>query len=600
MPNLYVRSTALPDVCGRVDYISNPDRQERLLAVYDNTTNLLDGQFWKVLAKESQQAFELYGQKSRLIRDRKTGAMIEQKLHCCQGRENVIQLPNSLRDRMDDEQIAKRIAWEYKKKLGLDVIVAVHYNAKENNLHAHVIFPERQLLQAPVIKIAERNLFFDADGRRRYKKAEILDENKQLLPGCRIVKKGEIYEQHYFSAVDPEYSYKKWTANIKTNVILPLLNGELRGDVEITEYDPSTGKLAQQHIGVVDRVDWPSAKAKVADIRKYNNLVKEFNQLIDSNRISLDEALAVQFEVNHLAEKTATLEARLMEFRHREIKREEAAAKEPEDPRWYFQIGWMRDANIPYKVYKYDRNGRKRSTIELIVILAAVIIDNECKKLGPPEPAAEISSRTIYAKRDKKIQAMVDAVRVAREESIQTVPEIGERLKQVGANLNRARSEAARLTGSIQKMETVMQAIRDFDALHQKCERILNMPECLDKNILLAQEAANLERYRQAKANMYQMGVAAPEGRQAFLERYSLIDENLQRANQSCEELKEQYRRLSKLKYSVEMAQIKQYCYDPDWEPETVTQQETQLDVQKQEAQLQHRLEDAPTDPGDR
>lgn len=563
MPNLYVRSTALPDVCGRVDYISNPARQEHLLAVYDNTADLLDGQFWKVLAKESQQAFELYGQKSRQIRDRKTGAMIEQKLRCCQGRENVIQLPNSLLERMESEQIAKLIAWEYKKRLGLDVIVAVHYNAKENNLHAHVVFPERQLLQEPVIKIAERNLFFDADGRRRYKKAEILDENKQLLPGCRIVKKGEIYEQHYFSAVDPEYSYKRWTANIKTNVILPLLNGELRGDVEITEYDPSTGKLAQQHIGVVDRVDWPSAKAKVADIRKYNNLVKEFNQLIDDKRISLEEALAVQAEVNHLPEKTAILEARMIEFRERENNLRRAA--EEEEKKWYSHKNWMRDRDNRYKIYRYDINGRKRSTTELILLLAVTIIDNEFRK----KDAAVPQPQYIYARKDWKVQQMIDSIELAQREHIDNPLQIEDRLHEVGAELSRARAEVKRLSAAMDRMKPIMQAIQDSDALQQKCEKILSMPDrSMEKHVLLASEAADLERYKQAKAIIYKSGVAAPEGRQAFLERYSVLDENLNRATQTENETKQRYTNLKKLDYNLNMAEHERYCYDPRWLPE--------------------------------
>ena len=585
MPNLYARATALPNVCGRIDYISNPKRQENLLAFCDSTTELLDGQFWQVLARESQQAFELYGQKSRLIKDSKTGEMVEKKLHCCQGREIHIALSNALLDRLEADEIAQILVDEFQEKLGLQVAAAIHKNKKKNNLHAHVILPERQLLQEPVIKIAERNLFFDADGRRRYKKSEILDENKQLLPGCRIVKKGEIYEQRYFSAVDPEYSYKRWLADVKTNVILPLRNGKLRGDIDITEYDPSTGKLAYQHVGKNILGD------RKADIEAFNELVKEFNQMIDSNQISLDEALAVQAEVNHLTEKTATLEARITEFRGRATRQRLA---EEEEKKWYSRPDWLRDAHSRYKVYRYDRDGRQRSVIELALILAVVVIDNESKKnTVKPQHIA-------YAKRDWKVQQMIDSIAVARVENINSTSQLDDQLHKVGADLSRARKEAERLQGAVNNMAPIMQSILAYNALQQKCEKILNMPESLEKKILLASEAGDLERYRQAKANMYQAGVMASEGRQAFLERYSSIEESLQRANQACDELTARYRDLSKLNYNLQMAQIKQYCYDPEWKPETVTQQETQRDVRKQEAQLQHRSEDAPTDPGDR
>lgn len=305
MPNLYARATALPNVVGRVDYVSNDSRQEHLLAVYDGAQKLLDGHYWETLAQESQAAFDQFGQKTRTVTDRKTGEQKVQKLKCCQGRETVIQLSNSLLDKMKPEKVAKVIAWEYKKKLGLDVLVAVHYNAKENNLHAHVIFPERQLLQEPVIKVAERNLFFNAEGKRVYKKSEILDADKQLLPGCRIVKKGEIYEQRYFSSANPKFQSKRWLQHVKSNVILPLLNGKLRGDVEIKEYDRSTGELPYQHVGK------NLLGARKEDAEKCNALVKQFNGMVRSGEIPLATALQIQEKYFKSENKTSTLQAEM-------------------------------------------------------------------------------------------------------------------------------------------------------------------------------------------------------------------------------------------------------------------------------------------------
>ena len=305
MPNLYARATALPNVVGRVDYVSNDSRQEHLLAVYDGAQKLLDGHYWETLAQESQAAFDQFGQKTRTVTDRKTGEQKVQKLKCCQGRETVIQLSNSLLDKMKPEKVAKVIAWEYKKKLGLDVLVAVHYNAKENNLHAHVIFPERQLLQEPVGKVAERNLFFNAEGMRVYKKSEILDADKQLLPGCRIVKKGEIYEQRYFSSANPKFQSKRWLQHVKSNVILPLLNGKLRGDVEIKEYDRATGELPYQHVGKNLLGD------RKTDAENYNALVKQFNGMVRSGEIPLGTALQIQEKVFGSETKSRTLQAEL-------------------------------------------------------------------------------------------------------------------------------------------------------------------------------------------------------------------------------------------------------------------------------------------------
>lgn len=316
MPNLYARATALTNVVGRIDYVSNHHRQERLLAAYDGAADLLGGNFWRQLATESQVAFEQFGYKKR--------AGHEKELECCEGREIMIMLSNALLQRMTPDEIVKTVVDVFQEQLGLTVAAGLHLKHKKDgpdNLHVHVILPERELLKEPVVKIAERALFFDAKGKRRYKKSEILDENKQLLPGCRIVKKGEIYEQHYFGSVDPKYSSKAWMKHVKTDVILPLRNGKLRGDVEITEFDYGTGKLPQQHIGTMEYIDDPDAKNKVARILETNDLILKYNRLVDTGVIPLRAAREYQLKVLQAADRKTALREVLREVKQKQTQR---------------------------------------------------------------------------------------------------------------------------------------------------------------------------------------------------------------------------------------------------------------------------------------
>lgn len=311
MPNLYTRATALPNVTGRLDYIGSDHRQENLLAFYDSAADLLGGQFWQQLAKESQAAFEQFGQKERPIKHRETGEMKMQKLKCCQGRELVLQISNSLREKKSDDEIVRIAVDAVSKAVGQPVAGALHFNKSKSNLHLHLIFPERELLKDPVVKVADRALFFDAQGKRRYKKSEILDAEKQLLPGCRIVKKGEVYDERHFGSVDTKYSSKAWMKDLKTNVLLGLLNGDLRGDVEYTEFDPSTGKLPQQHVGKRDK----AKNQEVADrIREYNQLVRRWNWLIDHKKIDHKKAMATQASVLGARRRNADLQESIDEI----------------------------------------------------------------------------------------------------------------------------------------------------------------------------------------------------------------------------------------------------------------------------------------------
>lgn len=323
MPNLYARQTALTNVGGRIDYISNPERQENLLAVFDGAADLVAGTYWKQLAQECEAASKhaTPGHKS------------------VQGRELVIQLSNALLQKMSPEQIAEKLSRSFEEKYHRPCIVAVHFNKTKTNLHAHLIYAERDLLKEPEEKIAPRALFFDEEGKRHYKKAEILDENGDLRPGCRIVAKGEIYERRCFSAVDQKFSSREWLRMAKKEWLLPLRNGELKGDIEITEYDPNSGKLPQQHVGKVKDVNSPSALETVARIREYNQDVKEFNRMVDEGQIFQKVAVDIAQKSRRLPQKNYALRRFLQEMREmqrkiqaaRQLKKQEEARRAKEE-----------------------------------------------------------------------------------------------------------------------------------------------------------------------------------------------------------------------------------------------------------------------------
>lgn len=46
------------------------------------------------------------------------------------------------------------------------------------------------------IKIASRSVFYDETGKRVRTKKEITGEDGKIRPGCTVIKKGEVYEQH--------------------------------------------------------------------------------------------------------------------------------------------------------------------------------------------------------------------------------------------------------------------------------------------------------------------------------------------------------------------------------------------------------------------
>ena len=188
----------------------------------------------------------------------------------------------------------------------------------------------------------------------------------------------------------------------------------------------------------------------------------------------------------------------------------------------------------------------------------------------------------------------MDTMRVAREEGIQRPAEIDERLQQIGKELSKARAEAGRLMGSKTKMDALVRAIADCRQLEEPCQKIYAMPDDLDKQIEMAQNAGNLERYKAAKATLYRAGLAAPEAREAFLERYDDISDKAAAAEKEAADLKAKYHRLSKLRFNVQLAQNRQYCYNLDYCPEPPDPLEEGKEIQTrgpQQEQNQNRLD---------
>lgn len=144
----FIRQSKLSDVAGRIDYISNPKRQEHLYATYQ--TEGATPEFWKNLARENQLDFKARGTAGK----------------CIEGREFIIALPESfVQYRADD--VVRLFTETFHKRYGVECSAALHHNKTKTNYHIHLVFSERKMLEQPEVKIATRNMFYDEQGKHR-------------------------------------------------------------------------------------------------------------------------------------------------------------------------------------------------------------------------------------------------------------------------------------------------------------------------------------------------------------------------------------------------------------------------------------------------
>ena len=219
----------LSDVRGRITYISSHAMQENLYAVYETT----DRHYWTELAKCSQQEFQKSGTEGK----------------CIEAREFIIALLESFPNLYEPDKLLQLFTDHFKEKYGVECVSALHHNKRKTNYHIHLIFSERKLLPEPIEKTATRNMFYDENGKHVRTKKEILDENGNVRKGCKIVKKGKVYERNIFTAKNKLFKQDNFVDEVK-HFYTDLINLLVKDDKEkLHVFDSSGLYLATKKIG---------------------------------------------------------------------------------------------------------------------------------------------------------------------------------------------------------------------------------------------------------------------------------------------------------------------------------------------------------------
>lgn len=273
----FIQMSKLPNVKGRILYITSHARQENLYATYRTA----DSTFWSNLARESQQEFQRSGTEGK----------------CIEARELIIALPE-VYTQYEPQQVLTDFTEEFRRRYGVECVSALHHNKRKTNYHIHLIFSERKLLPEPDVKIASHSVFFDETGKRVRTKKEITGEDGQIRKGCTVIKKGEVYESHLFTAKDTRFKGEPFLREIK-EVYTELINRHIS--------DP------EQHLRVFDKnsVYLPTKKIgrnnpKEDEINADNAARQEWNRTADMALLSgISEAKILEVKQTEIHEKAS-------------------------------------------------------------------------------------------------------------------------------------------------------------------------------------------------------------------------------------------------------------------------------------------------------
>lgn len=248
----------LHNVRGRITYISSHAKQENLYAVYETT----DRNYWTELARFNQQEFLKSGTEGK----------------CIEARELIIALPESFPDLYDPDKLLQMFTNRFKKKYGVECVSALHHNKRKTNYHIYLIFSERELLPEPIEKIATRNMFYNEQKKHVRTKKEILDDSGNVRKGCKIIKKGEVYERTLFTAKNKLFKQEHYLDEAK-RFYTDLINLLIEDDKDkLHVFDKNGLYLATKKIG--------KNNPKAEQIKEDNEVRMQWNHEVDRALVS--------------------------------------------------------------------------------------------------------------------------------------------------------------------------------------------------------------------------------------------------------------------------------------------------------------------------
>ena len=274
--NSFIEMAKLHDLSGRITYISSHAKQEHLYEVYATEP---DRAFWRELAKCNQEEFEKSGTNGK----------------CIEARELMIALPESFIS-YDHDYLLKKMVDKFKEKYGVECFAALHHNKRKTNLHIHMIFAERKRLEQPTEKAAARNMFYDEQGKHVRTKKEILDGDGNIRKGCKIIKKGEVYERKIFTIKDGRFKQESFLDEAKV-FYTDLINQMVVDDKDrISIFDKNGPYLATKKVG--------KNNPKAEEIKADNEIRMEWNGAVDRAIVSgVSETEVVELKKSEITDR---------------------------------------------------------------------------------------------------------------------------------------------------------------------------------------------------------------------------------------------------------------------------------------------------------
>lgn len=225
----------------------------------------------------------------------------------------------------------------------------------------------------------------------------------------------------------------------------------------------------------------------------------------------------------------------------------------------YFNPKWVSSkTKKPYRVNVYNGYGRRRSSLELIILLSLSLINKE-SLLWTDYSQYNRSSKQMYAKRNWKLQNMMDSLSTIRKENITSYDGITSKIRTVGSKLNAIKRDINTNDKLINKMENLNASVDEYLAVKEICEQIYNMPKGFKKEEMKIKFQAELLQYNNSKSTLYRYKLTTDEQIKDFKDRYKKALEKREMLNEKYAATKVEYRKYKKIENDILLAANEQF-----------------------------------------
>lgn len=185
-----------------------------------------------------------------------------------------------------------------------------------------------------------------------------------------------------------------------------------------------------------------------------------------------------------------------------------------------------------YVVPRIDRDGNKRTRLELIVRFILLVADHEGQYIGRTDPETWFQ---YHAKVDTKLQGFYDYMATAKKINITQPEQIAGRILDIGKQMNALKQEKVRHEESIEKQERIVAAYDTYSRIRHKVEGVQEP------------EPETVAEYKEAYAVLACNQVLTDEAYKMLCERYEYEKRKVTDYETRLPELKRQYHDLKRL-----------------------------------------------------